>query len=565
MQVFPVQSPCRAHFSLEILSAVSGAFMSSVFEIVLDIPAASAHEWALARAASGAHRARRDPSKAGVGAEIAHALSQAERIAALGAREQVVIRCLDRERALADAGWRLTIEEAAGGRRLAASHGNVHAPGVTIRDTVFDAPLEADPGAAQFDGLPSELRAAIDAAGELAPAATLDFERTCWRWTGPEGGTVDITLSDAFEPKTEKNAPRFRELRLTAGCENNNNRANGSDNPHEPAVRALFAAANELVGMLPAFASLTDAIERACRDAHDDEPVRAASVDLAGARTPHAALVAIGGNIARQWFGNEGGLRETATAEFVHQMRVAQRRLKTALKIFPQWADPTLTTRVAPGIKWFGGLLGEARDWDVFADSTLPALAAADTDAVLWSAPLDAADARRLEARARAQQALRSRQYAQLTLAWIEWLSDLALHDAPKDGARLTLHAYAKKRVRKYFKRLTDVPKLTTLDAAARHRERIQAKRLRYTLEFFEPIASDKTRGEILKTLGRLQGALGDGNDAAVALRFLEQLDVTPYQQGFARGWSEATTRYTAREGERLLRALGKPRIKGGA
>jgi CHAD domain-containing protein len=538
--------------------------MPSVFEIVLNIPAASAHVWALASAASGARRGRHDRSKAGVGAAIAQALGQSERIVALGKHEQVVIRCLDRERALADAGWRVTIEEAAAGLRLVASHGKVHAPGVTIRDTVFDAPLEVDPGAAQFDGLPSELKAAIDAAGELVPATTLDFERTCWRWTGPEGDTVDITLSDAFEPKTE-NAPRFCELRLTAGCENNHHRANDSDNPHEAVVRALLAAANELVGMLPAFAGLTDAIERACRGAHDDEPVRAATVDLAGARTPHAALVAISGNIAQQWFGNEGGLRETATSEFVHQMRVAQRRLKTALKIFPQWADPTWTTRVAPGIKWFGGLLGEARDWDVFADSTLPALAAADTDAALWSAVLAAADARRLEARARAQEALRSRQYAQLTLAWIEWLSDLALHDAPEDVAKRTLHDFAKKRVRRYFKRLTDVPKLTSLDAVARHRERIRAKRLRYTLEFFEANASDKTRGEILKTLGRLQGALGDGNDAAVALRFLEQLDVTSYQQGFARGWSEATTRYTAREGEWLLRALGKPRIKGGA
>jgi CHAD domain-containing protein len=246
-------------------------------------------------------------------------------------------------------------------------------------------------------------------------------------------------------------------------------------------------------------------------------------------------------------------------------MRIAQRRLRTALRIFPHWEDDAWKTRVAPDLKWLGTVLGEARDWDVFVDSSLPALAAADADSARWIATRESADALRLEAREGVQTAMGSARYAQLALAWLEWLSGLPSREPPGKAADTSLCAYAQKRVRKYYRRLISAPKLTTLDESARHKERIQAKYLRYTLEFFESIASQKTRRESAKTVARMQTVLGDGNDAAVALRYLQQIDAPPYQSGFAHGWCEASKRYTAQEGERLLRRLRKPKITGGA
>jgi CHAD domain-containing protein len=128
----------------------------------------------------------------------------------------------------------------------------------------------------------------------------------------------------------------------------------------------------------------------------------------------------------------------------------------------------------------------------------------------------------------------------------------------------MTLRQYVAKRVRKHSRRLTNTPKLSSLDPLARHRCRIEAKRLRYTLEFFESIASRRTRRGTVRTLQRIQGALGDGNDAAVALRILAQLDITPCQRSFARGWSQAIDRCAAQEGERLLRTIDVPRIRRG-
>ena len=119
--------------------------------------------------------------------------------------------------------------------------------------------------------------------------------------------------------------------------------------------------------------------------------------------------------------------------------------------------------------------------------------------------------------------------------------------------------------MRRYYEELAGTQKLTAIDEASRHRARINAKYLRYTLEFFATLTSRRTRVDVARTLARLQGVLGDGNDAAVALRYLEAMEAEPYQLGFARGWCEAVKRYTAREGERLLRELGEPKVPRGA
>ena len=52
--------------------------------------------------------------------------------------------------------------------------------------------------------------------------------------------------------------------------------------------------------------------------------------------------------------------------EGVHQMRVAIRRLRTALVLFETHLEPHATARFEAELKRLGQVLGEARDWDVF-------------------------------------------------------------------------------------------------------------------------------------------------------------------------------------------------------
>ncbi|CAB3757309.1 CHAD domain-containing protein [Paraburkholderia solisilvae] len=565
--------------------------MLRVLEIVLDLPEPTVLAWLDQRGQLPEH----------IDTALAEALDTLPGCERVGDDATPRTLCgFDSRRKLSRAGWRVITETSERGRRAIASHEESPAPGVTVRSVVCDVALAPDvPLEAAFDDAPDALTQVLADADELTTVATLESRRRMqWRRQSARGVAVDVTLDTARCIRADTDpALTLRELRVTTHWPDDEDDGNdyaaadravdaavdlisgsaaqaaGADASPAPivpttetALAALFETANELVRALPAFPVLCDALDRACRldVPRDNAPVRAQPVDFDGVRTPHRALLAIERNIAVQWFGNEAAVRDTPDVELIHQLRVAQRRLKTATRIFPAWTDAAWTARVEPRLKWLSDLLGEARDWDVFTDSTLPALAQADVDAAAWQATRAAADARRLGARAQVQQALRSSAYAELVLAWLEWISDLAVRGTPEAVRGRSLRGYVKKRVAKHYKRVTRDTKLTALDEAKRHRVRIHAKRLRYTLEFFEPIVSHKTRREVAKTLSRIQSVLGDGNDAAVALRFLEQLDVAPYQVGFARGWCEALKRLTAKEGERLLAELRKPKIVSG-
>lgn len=549
-----------------------GEFMVRYFELVLNLPRSASQTWLVQR-----HPGHHSWSQDELDAALLKAVAGLSRVANVTAEAgssnpepcsgtEAFTPCRDETGALAAAGLQMQIDTAPSGRRVTLVKRVSYSPAVSVCELLYEAPLETDaPLSKAFEAVPHALKQTLAEAGELAPLSAHAYMRECWQWQADDGITVEIALEQGAAGPTDSQAPLPREIRLTTPF---------VEDATAPALAALFRAANELIAALPAFPVLRagryDTGEDGDQGDHGDQPeanpARATPIDLTGLSTPHAALIAIGNNLAEHWFGNDAGVRDTISVEFVHQLRVSQRRLKTAMRIFPHWADEDWKTRIAPDLKWLGGVLGEARDWDVFVDTTLPALAAADADNERWTPTRERANLRRLEARERVQAAVASTRYAQLALAWLEWLSVLPSREPPAKGKDQSLHAYAKKRVRKYYKRLVSAPNLTTLDATARHKERIQAKYLRYTLEFFDSIASRKTRAKCTKTVSRLQSVLGDGNDVAVALGYLETLDVEPYQCGFARGWGEAAKRYTAQEGERVLRSLIKPKIsRGGA
>ena len=74
---------------------------------------------------------------------------------------------------------------------------------------------------------------------------------------------------------------------------------------------------------------------------------------------------------------NERGLLETDDAEYLHQARVALRRLRSALSVFNRAFPRASFEQQIAELRWLGGFLGPARDWDVFATETLPAVCAA--------------------------------------------------------------------------------------------------------------------------------------------------------------------------------------------
>ncbi|ABK10593.1 CHAD domain-containing protein [Burkholderia orbicola] len=537
--------------------------MSRVLEIVLSL---SLEGWPV-KGASRARGAQRD-----FGAELVRAWRICPQVRMRRGHERVTVEPCQIEEAERSPGasWWTWVESNAHGTRVVASRTRTFAPGVTQRE-LFDAehagivvatplPVPATAGAADTDAPPAAETDGVapdtDEARAQASALRLVSERRRGRWADDSGVVVEMTLDDITLHGGGEPPRRHVELRLAAPDWE-------TVAARTAALHALFAAARELSGAWPAFVQLTSVIDRACAGGPVAATlVKAQPVDLTGIRTQRAALFALSGDITAQWLGNECGVLDRDDPEFVHQMRVALRRLRTLMRFFPRFTDRQWRDTLGVDLRWLAKLLGTVRDWDVFATESLPALIAADGGSSDWDGTLDAARAQSMAARVELRQALHSARYARLTLGWLEWLSALALPAADGDDAP-SLRRHATKRVRRLFGHLYGSPSLTSLDTAARHQVRIDAKRLRYALEFFASLASRRTRTETVKTLARVQSVLGEANDAMVALRHLEQLAAPPYQLGFVRGYGAALEQRAARDAETLLASLRPPKLDG--
>ena len=203
--------------------------------------------------------------------------------------------------------------------------------------------------------------------------------------------------------------------------------------------------------------------------------------------------------------------------ECVHQARVALRRVRSAIRLFDR-ERRGVPRSLAGELRWFARALGEARDWDVITDETLPSLTAGiGADAV--KALVAKAEGRRRQARADIRKAARSARYAALVLNGERW----CLTPAPS-GAELLADAAApalKSASKKLFK---EARFFTALTPPRRHQVRILAKRLRYALDLFAVALPKQAAARYTDALSELQDSLGELNDASVATAVLPQL-----------------------------------------
>lgn len=382
-------------------------------------------------------------------------------------------------------------------------------------------------------------------------------ERRLGNWQEADGRSVEIVL-DQVEPEHADSPLHGYELRLSV-------RDAVAGDSRIVAVRLLFAVARELCSAWPAFVQPAGAYALVAASgilASRPPPLRAEPIRDVVLDTQREAFLLFGVHVANQWFGNLHGAHTSPDPEYIHQLRVALRRLRTLARLFPRYADAAWKASFDADLRWFGERLGAARDWDVFLESTLPALIAADAGYADWSSTQAAARARCAAARAELQRAIACDRYTRFSLSWLEWLCVFSLEAGGDDIASLRRHA--EKRIGRLFERVNSAPRLSTLDLPACHQVRIDAKRLRYALEFFVSLIDRRTRDTLLKPLARIQSALGDANDLEVGLQRLAELEVSPYQTGFARGYAAAMQYRAVRDAEQWLGMLNLPRFGRG-
>jgi len=228
---------------------------------------------------------------------------------------------------------------------------------------------------------------------------------------------------------------------------------------------------------------------------------------------------AIGGGIAHL-HGNAAGVRDNRPdLEYIHQMRVATRRLRTVLSMARRRADHPLTEHLLAETGWLGRALGPARDWDVLVEETLPGYVAVHGAPPGFTRLLaDAADARR-RAREAAVAAVSSPRYGELVIDLLAWL------ELPPPPGRKGAAASAREQLDRRHRNVLRLGRPEMLvDDDARHRLRLACKKLRYAAESLAPAFGPRAGTRYIAALSQMQKSLGGLNDAAVAALRLDSL-----------------------------------------
>ena len=354
----------------------------------------------------------------------------------------------------------------------------------------------------------------------LTPAFSTDFTRLAWIVEPRPGARIEVAFDrGAIVAKGQREAICELELELLAG-----------------EVADLFALACTLQETLPLHPASASKAERGYRlfvGQNDSKarPAKARPIALAAGMSSAAGFAAVALGCLDHLQGNERGVRDSGEPEYVHQARVAIRRLRSALRVW----RPLLPVEpfAAFDARWraLAGALGEARNHEVFATETLPPLLAAFPDCAASARLHRHAERRRKASRQAARAALAAPEYSRLLLEFTA--ATLALPDADTP----TLKDFARDCLSKSARRVARLAAAAQgADAAARHRLRIALKRLRYAVEFFAPLFAGGKLERYLRSAAALQELLGHMNDLAVASELLAQAPRAA-QSPLARGW----------------------------
>jgi inorganic triphosphatase YgiF len=329
----------------------------------------------------------------------------------------------------------------------------------------------------------------------------------------------------------------------------------------------LFELALELVEDVPLQVEYRSKAQRgyALAQGERPQPIKANRAVLNADMTVSAAFETIVWETLHHLQSNERGVLEGSDPEYLHQLRVALRRLRSAFSLFSAVLPRQATAPLVAELRWLAGALGPARDWDVFIAETLPPIREqfADHEALTEFAR-ECARLRRAAAR-KAQRAVGSRRYQCLMLRLAGWAAtaawlvdaDAAVREAlmkpiTEFAAEVLAVRYA--QVRKRGRRL----KRRSL--VELHRLRIAVKKLRYAADFFSTLFESRRVRGMLSQLARLQTILGAMNDASTVENLVRAGPGTRADQalsgarGIVVGWSRGRALTLRRE----LRAAWK-------
>ena len=204
--------------------------------------------------------------------------------------------------------------------------------------------------------------------------------------------------------------------------------------------------------------------------------------------------------------------------EGLHQMRVALRGCRAALRLFMPYLDAVVARELDAEVRRFSHILGTARDWDVFVLEALPA-ASTVLSATQLRALQHAGERERQKANSAVKEAVQGHDFTELILRLAGWLeAELVkprlIGDRCKErGARSLIPEILDRAASRTRKRARHAGRLS---AADRHLLRKSLKRLSYAVGQLAGPYGRRTVKTYRTRCATLQRMLGAANDASV-------------------------------------------------
>jgi inorganic triphosphatase YgiF len=241
-------------------------------------------------------------------------------------------------------------------------------------------------------------------------------------------------------------------------------------------------------------------------------PFKSKPVPISDQQTPVEAFRSIALGCLEHFQRNEKGLLTGGDSEFIHQARVALRRLRSAIKLFAPVLPPEFVAAYGQTWQTLAGALGDTRNWDVFLEETLPPIAAAFPDNRDIKRLRKAAQRRASSSRKSVIGLLAVKEYPRLLLEFTAAVYTLS------DTLPMPIKDFAQQQIRNHGRKARRMAnRHAELTPEERHKMRIAFKKLRYTLEFFTPLLPQRRLRPYLAALSQLQDELGLINDHITA------------------------------------------------
>lgn len=338
----------------------------------------------------------------------------------------------------------------------------------------------------------------------IAPIFETNFQRITWQFAPTPGTRVALMLDRGWiAAGGRRQAISEVELELIEGDASQ--------------LLNMALALAERIALVPDPASKAERGYRLFKQV-PLSPVKAAAIALAPDVSALAAFRQIGLACLEQLQQNYAGALAHDDPEYIHQMRVATRRLRAALRLFGPLLPKGFAEPILPALHELMQVLGRARDLDVLLTEIAEPVLAALPDEPRLAALVGIITERGFDVRQQALRLLQSPAYGHRTLTLLGTLYGLKVGAGETAAGGHRVIGFAENRLRRLRK------KVLALAAAARvddppslHALRIGIKRLRYALEFFAPLAPPKSMRRLLAQLVSLQDSLGQINDLANA------------------------------------------------